>query len=103
MNILFVCSRNQWRSPTGERIWRKHGFETRSAGTSPKAKHTLNAKDIIWADKILVMEDKHKDRLKASFKQLLQYKKVEVLDIEDNYQFMDDELVQIFENILEEY
>ena len=23
-NILFICSRNQWRSPTGEKVWRNH-------------------------------------------------------------------------------
>jgi hypothetical protein len=24
VNVLFVCSRNQWRSPTGEQLWRRH-------------------------------------------------------------------------------
>ncbi|KZN30703.1 hypothetical protein N474_13180 [Pseudoalteromonas luteoviolacea CPMOR-2] len=38
-NVLFICSRNQWRSPTGEQV-RKHHPElnVRSAGTSQKAK-----------------------------------------------------------------
>ncbi|HBT11829.1 MAG TPA: phosphotyrosine protein phosphatase, partial [Erwinia persicina] len=24
MNILFICSRNQWRSPTAEQVFRRH-------------------------------------------------------------------------------
>jgi protein-tyrosine-phosphatase len=33
-NLLFICSRNQWRSPTAEAIWRRRpGFNVRSAGT----------------------------------------------------------------------
>lgn len=98
MKILVICSRNQWRSPTAEAVWNKvEGLTVRSAGTSPKAKRTVNASDIRWADVIIVMETKHKQRLKARFKQLLQYKTIEVLDIPDEYQFMDPELVEIFE------
>ncbi|WP_440054531.1 hypothetical protein ACSLBF_17040 [Pseudoalteromonas sp. T1lg65] len=54
-HVLFICSRNQWRSPTAERVWRNHpGIEVRSAGTSAKAKRAVSKKDIVWADKILV-------------------------------------------------
>jgi len=96
MNILFICSRNQWRSPTGEQVWRKTpGLFVRSAGTSPNARRTVNAKDIIWADIIFVMEQKHKDRLKAAFPAPLKYAKLHVLDIPDEYQFNDPELVEI--------
>lgn len=97
-NILFICSRNQWRSPTGEQVWRKHSqVNARSAGTSPKARKTVSASDIQWADVIMVMEEKHKNRLKASFKRLLTHKKIYVLDIPDIYQYMDSELVRELE------
>ena len=57
MNILYVCSRNQWRSPTGELVYRKTpGVTVCSAGTSPRARRTVSAKDITWADRIFVME-----------------------------------------------
>ncbi|MGH8106566.1 MAG: phosphotyrosine protein phosphatase, partial [Arenimonas sp.] len=57
-NILFICSRNQWRSPTAEKIWhQRHGVSARSAGTSPNARRTVSAKDFQWADIIFVMED----------------------------------------------
>ena len=56
MNLLFICSRNQWRSPTAERVFRAYpNVQTRSAGTSPNARHTVSIRDIQWADKILVM------------------------------------------------
>ena len=103
-NILFICSRNQWRSPTAEKVYSKDSrVDVRSAGTSPKARHTVNAKDITWAELIFVMEHKHKDRLKAQYSKLLQHKKVIVLDIPDEYQYMDDELVGLIEASVEEY
>lgn len=95
-HLLFVCSRNQWRSPTGEQVWKNHPeLSVRSAGTSPKARRTLSAKDIQWADVIFVMEEKHKSRVKAQFNGLLSYKDIQVLDIPDEYQYMDEELVNI--------
>lgn len=98
INILFICSRNQWRSPTGEQVWRNHpAVSARSAGTSPRAKKTVSAKEIQWADIILVMEQKHKQRLQASFNRLFAHKRLVVLDIPDEYQYMDPELVTIFE------
>jgi len=46
-NILFICSHNQWRSPTAEKVYSKDPrVHARSAGTSPKARHTVNAKII---------------------------------------------------------
>ncbi len=97
-NLLFICSRNQWRSPTAETIWRKHpDFNVKSAGTSPRAKKTVSSADIRWADMIFVMEQKHKSRLKAEFTRMLDHKPVHVLDIPDEYQYMDPELIQELE------
>ena len=75
----------------------------RSAGTSPRAKRTVNTKDLEWADLIFVMEYKHKDRLKAEYNQVLQYKKIIVLDISDDYLYMDEELVEVLEVAIEGY
>ncbi|MES0883335.1 low molecular weight protein tyrosine phosphatase family protein [Roseibium sp. SCP14] len=100
LNVLFVCSRNQWRSPTGEATFRKvPGVATRSAGTSRNARRTVSMADIRWADLIFVMEQKHRDRLRAEFRQALQHKKLHVLDIPDEYRFMDTELVELFEDL----
>ena len=97
-NLLFICSRNQWRSPTGEEVWRrKFGFQAKSAGTSPKAKRTVSPADIRWADIIFVMEKKHKNRLVAQFTRMLDHKPVHILDIPDEHQYMDQELVEELE------
>ena len=96
VNILFVCSKNQWRSPTGEAIFRRvEGISARSAGTSRSARRRVGVADIRWADVILVMEDKHKSRLRADFRGELTHKTLHVLDIPDDYKFMDPELVEI--------
>ena len=97
-NLLFICSRNQWRSPTAEALWRQRpGFAARSAGTSANAKKTVSAADLLWADLIFVMEKKHKNRLQADFGRVVQYKTIHVLDIPDEYKFMDQELIDELE------
>ena len=94
-NILFVCSRNQWRSPTAETVWKNsQKINVRSAGTSPKARKTISVSDIQWSDIIVVMEKKHKNRIIASFTRMVENKPIYVLDIEDNYKYMDSELVE---------
>lgn len=94
-NVLFICSRNQWRSPTAEQLWRRHPLvSARSAGTSPNARHRVSIDDIEWADVILVMEEKHKSRLMAEFSRMLAHKPVHVLDIPDEYKYMDPELIE---------
>lgn len=94
LNVLFVCSMNKWRSPTAEKIYRKHPLlACRSAGTSSKAKHRLTVSDIRWADLIVVMEQKHHDRIAANFRDEARFKEVHVLEVEDRYKYMDPELV----------
>jgi predicted protein tyrosine phosphatase len=104
INVLFICSRNKWRSPTGEAIWQKHPHvNARSAGTSTKARKTVSVDDISWADVIFVMEQKHKNRLKAEYSRLLTHKSIYVLEIPDEYQYMDPELVQILKESVSHY
>lgn len=94
MNLLFVCSRNQWRSPTAEAIFKNHAnHQTRSAGTEPSARVKLTEKLLSWADIIFVMEKKHRQRIQQRFPYLVNEKEIIVLDIPDEYQFMDEELV----------
>lgn len=87
---------NEWRSPTGEAIFkRENGLNVRSAGTVRGAKRTISVKDLRWADVILVMEQKHKSRLQAQFRDEVRYKTLHVLDIPDEYRFMDEELIEL--------
>ena len=95
MNILFVCSRNKWRSATAETIYKNHPVhQVRSAGTEPSARIKINAKLIIWADLIFVMEKKHKQRIAERFHEEIYEKEIITLDIPDDYQYMDEMLIE---------
>ena len=96
--MLFLCSRNQWRSPTAERVFaRREGVTTRSRGVSKSAVQQLRLADVEWSDVILVMEHEHKQRLLRDFGAAAQGSRVHVLDIPDDYAFMDPELVELLE------
>lgn len=98
VNVLFVCSRNQWRSPTAEQVFRRgYAINVRSAGTASSAKRVISAQDLMWADLICVMEHKHKQRIFAAFPRLIQFKKIVVLDIPDDYPYMDTELIELLQ------
>jgi predicted protein tyrosine phosphatase len=102
VNVLFVCSRNQWRSPTAERMFKGHPvIVARSAGTSVSARHRISHADIDWADVIMVMESKHRDRILADFAQMIEHTPIHVLDIPDEYKYMDPELIDILEQTVE--
>lgn len=95
-NLLFVCSRNRWRSPTAERIYaRSERFRVRSRGLSASAIRRLTAADLAWANVVFVMETDHKRQLLQSFREALGSRPVHVLNIPDDYQFMDPELIDL--------
>ena len=102
--ILFVCSRNKWRSLTAETIFKKNPtFEVKSAGTEKSARIRVNSNHINWADTIFVMEKKHKERLLEMFPNEMENKKVEILEIQDIYKYMDLELIEELKTSLEEF
>ena len=99
MNILFVCSRNEWRSRTAETIFKNSQLHNvKSAGTSNTARIKINQSLVEWADTIFVMESKHREIIKKSFSHDQLTNKIIVLDIEDNYKYMDPELVEMLQN-----
>jgi len=103
-NLLFICSKNQWRSPTAEGLFKNHpGHQARSAGTSDKARIKVNAKLLDWADLIFVMERKHQQLLRLRFTDHINHKQIVVLNIEDNYVFNDPKLVEILTTCLTDY
>ncbi|MCC9600994.1 protein tyrosine phosphatase [Stieleria sp. JC731] len=96
INVLFVCSKNQWRSPTAEAVYLDDPrVSVRSRGTAKSARQTLQDIDLAWADLVLVMEDKHRHRLLADYPGETGFLPIEVLHIPDDYQFMDPELVEL--------
>lgn len=104
MKLLFLCSRNKWRSHTAEKIFHGiNGHEVRSAGTENNARIKVTCGHIGWADMIFVMEKKHMRRIQEKFGDTLRNKKVYILDISDDYTFMDEELIEILRSRVSEY
>jgi len=94
--VLFVCSMNERRSLTAEKVFETDdGLEVRSAGTVRGSRRTLGVEHLRWADVILVMEDKHEQRIRAHFRDEVRYKRLHVLGVPDEYPFMDDGLVTL--------
>jgi predicted protein tyrosine phosphatase len=102
--ILFVCSRNRWRSLTAEKIFDGvNGIQARSAGTEPNARIKVRAGHLSWADLIFVMEKKHLRRLQDRFPDEIAGKEVVCLHIADDYEFMQPELLDILKAGVEPY
>jgi predicted protein tyrosine phosphatase len=99
--LLFVCSRNRWRSPTAEKIFHDvDGIQARSAGTETGARIKVTAGHIGWADIVFVMEKKHLRRLQEKFADELAGRRVICLNIPDDFQFMQPELVSLLESVV---
>lgn len=93
-HVLFVCSHNQWRSPTAERVYANDPrLDVRSAGVGAQATHRISEADLKWADLVLVMEHKHKTRIREMFPTMT-LPPISCLDIPDDYQLMDADLIE---------
>lgn len=94
--MLFVCSQNRLRSPTAEVVFSIFPeIECNSAGTDALANVPLDPELIEWADVIFVMERSHRNRIQRKFKCQLNGKRMVVLGIPDDYDFMDPDLVEL--------
>jgi predicted protein tyrosine phosphatase len=97
--ILFVCSQNKLRSPTAEAVFADHPeVDVDSAGLNHDAVVPLSPEQIQWADLIVVMEKSHRTKLKRKFRKYLGGKNVVVLEIPDNYDYMDPTLIELIEH-----
>ena len=68
LKILFICSRNRRRSLTAETIFKTEpAWEVRPAGTDDAARIKVTAGQLGWADVVVVMEQRHKERLRQKF------------------------------------
>src|SRR5438034_1405728 len=94
--LLFVCSQNRLRSPTAEAVFfHWPGVEAMSAGLNGDAITPVSTDLLEWADIVVVMEEKHKNKLSKRFSSFLKGKRVVVLSIPDEYDYMQPELIQI--------
>ena len=96
MNLLFVCSENRLRSPTAERVFSDYpGVKAIGAGTNADASTPVSGDLIAWADVVLVMEKAHRNKVAKKFRDLLKDKRLVVLDIPDQFEYMQPELVNL--------
>jgi predicted protein tyrosine phosphatase len=100
-NILFICSRNQLRSPTAEQVFSKWPqIEVASAGLDPRCKEPVTPELLAWAEVIFVMQKSHRNKLLKQFRTNVKNQKIVVLGITDDYDYMDPRLVRLFEKLV---
>ena len=96
MKILFVCSANVDRSPTAEIIYSdRRDLEVKSAGVSDYAMTPISLELIKWADIILCMEKKHKQKIEKMFSAITENKVIDFIDVPDIYDYMNINLVNM--------
>lgn len=100
MNILFLCTANLHRSRTGEDYFRSihsaHVFKSASLSEKYCKQHDTilcSVELLEWADKIFVMEEMHLLRIIEHTAKRYLFK-IEILNIEDIYQYMQTELIE---------
>ena len=76
------------------------GFEVLSAGLNNDAEIPLTNELVEWADTIFVMEKTQRNKLRKKHRKSLNKQNVVCLEIPDDYEYMDPELISIFEHKL---
>ena len=103
-HVLFICGKNRLRSPTAEQVFADWpGVETASAGTGHDADCPVSAELIAWADVVLLMEATHRTKIAARFQPQLRGKRVAVLGIPDQYEYMAPGLVRLLQEKVPRY
>src|SRR4051794_20637732 len=101
-HVLFVCEGNRHRSPTAERLYANTpGVKARSAGLSHLARVQLTEELIAWTQVIIVMERRLRTLMRRRFAAALSGREIVVLDVPDDFQFMQPELVALLRERLE--
>lgn len=104
MHLLFLCSQNKRRSLTAEKIFDGYnGHSARSAGTENNSRVRVMSGLLGWADIIFCMEKKHVRRIKEKYPDIVYGKKVICLNIDDDYEYMDEELQELLQSAVSEY
>jgi len=85
------------RRPTAEQVfatWPE--AETDSASLADDADPPLSADQLAWAKLILVMQASHRRRLMQRYGPSVKGKRIVLLDIRDDYDFMQPALIELF-------
>lgn len=90
--------------PTAEAIFKTSvEHHAKSAGTEPGARIKIIVKLINWADIIFAMGKRHEQRIIENFPFETADKPVIVLEIADEYRYMDEELIATIQLSVEPY
>ncbi|MFH0908340.1 MAG: protein tyrosine phosphatase [bacterium] len=99
INVLFVCGRNNRRSPTAGRIFKRdRRMNIRAVGLGDTSPRRVKEADLRWAHLVLVVERKYAGRLRTAFPNVDPFPPIESLDISDEYTFMQPELVDLLKS-----
>ena len=79
------------------------GVEAISAGTNADCETPVSGDLIKWADVVLVMENSHRNKVAKKFRPLLKDKKLALLNIPNDFDFMDPTLIRILMNRVPPY
>jgi predicted protein tyrosine phosphatase len=97
-NMLFVCDKNGPRSKTAEVLFFENmDINTKSAGLSPDSEQPLSHPRIRWADIVFVMDQAEADAVRAKFSKSLADKPLVVLDIPDDFIYLQQALVALLQ------
>jgi predicted protein tyrosine phosphatase len=89
--LLFICSRNRWRSPTAEGMFKGDPrYDVRSAGTAEGARIRVTGCHLGWADRVFCMERRHAELLRERFPEECEGLPLIVLRVPDDYPAKDD-------------
>ena len=104
LKVLFVCSMNKQRSATAGHIYRNDPrVEVRSAGVRANANRRISENDLRWADIVFAMEREHKLAITTRFGDTpgLTLPPIDILDIPDEFEFMDPTLIETLRTMLD--
>jgi predicted protein tyrosine phosphatase len=80
-----------------------NGHFARSAGTEINSRTKVTAGLLGWADIIFCMEKKHVRRIKEKYGEVVSGKPVICLNIHDDFEYMDEGLIDLLESSVGEY
>lgn len=98
MKVLFICNQNMNRSKTAKEIF-KNRFKTKSAGLYNSK--PVTAKQLSWADLVIVMEEAHRSEIAKRFPEQYMQKRIISLDIPDIYHYNQPELLDALKSKLD--
>src|SRR5438093_13722131 len=101
LQVLFVCAMNKQRSVTAEHLYCNDArLAVRSAGVRSEANRRVCEEDLRWADVVFAMEREHQHWIASRF-QDLELPPIEVLDVPDDYGYMDPKLCELLKLTLD--